>query len=441
MKLNKSRPSCLLVVCACLMLAVCSSTATAQSNPLPEQKSLNRVGLERVWWGNATLNPARDKVSFVTVDEDAVFVQSNGGVITAFNSETGEKLWSQLIGSGARSDYPVATSENLVIVGSGLQLYALDRYRGGIIWQLNLPTVLSTTPALDRYRIYLPCMDGSVYAYSLRRIRELYEENRLPKWSKLAEEWRYKTGKEVTSSPVTSGRVVSFASLDGSLYTLTTQYRKLAYQFETDAPVSAPLVKTNKYILLASRDFSLYCLNANNGQVRWSFLSGLPILNAPHVIDESVFVMPQNAGMYVVNVENGKPMWPAIQERAVGLMAASRNRVYAHDRIGNVLVLDKANGNIEGELPLHNFDIKPTNYRTDRIVLANSRGLVTMLREQGENVPTYHQYPERRPIIPELYVPEKTEEPEQNKPSINPFRSKSVNPFRSKSVNPFRSLN
>jgi hypothetical protein len=56
-------------------------------------------------------------------------------------------------------------------------------------------------------------------------------------------------------------------------------------------------------------------------------------------------------------------------------------------------------------LPLRDFTVRYGNELTDRIYLATSRGLVICLRENGQEFPIYHRYPERQPILPE-FAPE-----------------------------------
>src|SRR5436190_9365308 len=51
------------------------STAVAQVkgvSPLPTQQQLGLLGLERAWWSQAVLNPSRDKVQYVVVDENTI---------------------------------------------------------------------------------------------------------------------------------------------------------------------------------------------------------------------------------------------------------------------------------------------------------------------------------------------------------------------------------
>ena len=84
-----------------LLLATCFIgliAATAFASDLPREADLARNGLKMAWWGRAAIDPRREKVDFVTNDEDMVFIRSTTGIITAFEIETGKRVWSTLVG-------------------------------------------------------------------------------------------------------------------------------------------------------------------------------------------------------------------------------------------------------------------------------------------------------------------------------------------------------
>jgi len=74
------------------------SVSASVSAELPTARLLSRYGLEQAWWGHATLNPKRDKVKFLVVDEENVYSQATNGVITAFDADSGKLLWESIVG-------------------------------------------------------------------------------------------------------------------------------------------------------------------------------------------------------------------------------------------------------------------------------------------------------------------------------------------------------
>ena len=416
-----------------LSLVILGESASAQVDALPTNRYLKQYGLEMYWWGQATLNPKRETVKNVMIDEEGVIVQASSGMITAFDSETGQKLWSNLIGRYDQAGFKPVANGDLILVINGLSMYAINRRTGDIKWQIGLPQYPSTGPAMDDNQIYVGTLDGSVYAFDIRKIAELYNDGKLPQWSESARAWRYKTGKEITSTPISTGRVVNFASLDGSLYSVTARSRRIQWQFETDAPVSAPVTTNGRSLFLASQDFNFYCLGAENGQVRWSFVSGLPIKKAPYAINNHVFISPERGGLFCIEIGEetrkiiqtspiqdpdnpfladdpvpsnvkpklgGKEVWPRPVPNVKEFIAATPKTVFASDEQNNILIIDRMKGEIRGKLPFRRFSVHPANNLTDRLFLSTESGLVIAIREVGREYPIYHLNPDRKPIIP-----------------------------------------
>jgi outer membrane protein assembly factor BamB len=393
--------------CSAFVLAVTASTGTllAQSrsaNPVPLDRDLARYGLVRAWWNRATLDPGRDTVKHFTADEDNVYVQATSGVVTAFDAESGVRLWSTLIGPPDTPSLPVATNEDQLLLAVGMQLYSVDKLTGKLLWELKLLHHPSAAPGLDSEQVYLGMVEGSVYCYDLRRIHQLYHEGRLPQWSNLAQLWRYKAPEAITSPPMSNGRIVVFASLSGSLFAISRRDNKLQFQFETEghAPILAPVGQGSGSLMIPTEDSRLLTVNDENGKRRWVFTSGNPIRRQPAVIGPHVFVAPVGEGLYCLSVASGVIQWH--QRRASTFLAATSDAVYASDDLGNVVVLARNDGAVVGALPMGHLSVRVQNERTDRLYLASKDGLVVGLREQGLEFPIYHKYPERRPILPEF---------------------------------------
>ena len=414
MSVRIKRFGMLLLLLVVMSLLVQTSPVHAQgsrlTSVLPSQRMLNRYGLERAWWSQATIDPQRDRVRYITVDEELLYIQTRLGMVSAFENETGKLLWSALLGRPDDPSFPIALNENVALVVAGLDIFAVEKFTGKVLWKLRTPGSPSTSPTVDKKQVYLGFLDGSLYAIDLKKVRELYAERRLPAWSFQAVAWRYATGKEVTTPAITNGTVVNFASRDGSLYTVSASERELLFQFETDAPVSAPLAASKRFLFLASEDFNFYCLDRVNGRVSWEFISGLPVRIQPRIIGEQVFLMPVRGGIYCLSVKSGKQLW--WRPEASEFLAATPKMIYASDRFGNVVLLSRKDGSVQGALPLQKFQVRLANDRTDRLYLATQDGLVICIHEKTREFPIYHLHPDRRPIVPE-FAPEEAPQTEE----------------------------
>jgi len=388
------------IFAALTLLALSPSAAFAQGKTLPTSRMLARYGLERAWWSQATLDIRQDSVRHMVLDEQSFYVQSSGGIISAFDSENGQKRWAVQLGRHNLPSQACVSNDDKVLAIVGTTLYALDKIDGELIWKLTLPNSASTSPSVDNRQLYYGTLDGSLYAYDLQKIEELHNDNLLPQWTNVALTWRYKTAGEITTQAISNDLMLNFASRDNSLYAITAADRTLQWQFETDQPVSAPLGRSPGFIYLASEDFNVFCIKQDTGSVRWQFVAGLPIRKEVRVIGDNVYVFPHRGGVYCISRISGERRW--WKPHMVDFVGATQDLVFVTDNLGQIAVLASKDGAQIGSLPLKDFSVRYGNELTDRIYLATRTGLVVCIREQNKEFPTYHMFPERQPILPEF---------------------------------------
>lgn len=394
-------------ICLTDSLNVSAQSSSVSVTPeLPTSRMLSRYGLERAWWSQATVNPKRDKVKYIVLDEENVYLQGTGGTVTAFDAESGKRIWSVQLGNRDEPIFPGVSNDQHFLAVSGLTLYCMERFNGKVLWELTLPVMPSVGPSVDDQHIYFGALDGSIYSFEIRKIDELSRQRLLPQWSYQAMRWRYRTSKEITTKAYSTGRLVNFASRDGSLYAVGALERDLTWQFETSAPITAPLAATSDSLILASEDYFVYCLNRENGLVRWEFASGNPIRKAPVVIEEDLYIMPDRGGLFSLAIRSGDEKWerPGVSD----FIGATKSRLFCSDETGNIVLLQRSTGRPLGTLPLRPFSVRLQNDRTDRLFLATPSGLVVCLREQGSEFAHFHKYPERAPIVPDVEPDEPT---------------------------------
>ena len=389
----------LLLTALCIGLSPCSISAQTGSG-LPLERELNQHGLTMAWWGRSVIDSKRDRVRFITADEQNVYVQSSSGIVTTFAGETGRRLWANLIGEPEQMSFAAATNDDQLLIAIGMNVYSLDKSNGELRWQLRVPKHPSASPEVDADQVYVGTADGSVFAFDIHRIRELHTKRMLPQWTHMARLWRFKTPNEVISPPVAAGATVSFASQVGIVYGVGNTDKGLKFQFESDGQIQTAIGRSTMHIFIADRRGRTYCINQNNGRLVWAFSSGAPVNQRPRAVGKHVYLIPQREGLKTLSVDSGITIWE--QPRASEFVGASESRVYAFDGSGNLLILDRRDGEILGSLPLRNFTLRVNNDRTDRLVLGTENGLVVGLREIGSEYPLYHLYPERRPILPLL---------------------------------------
>ena len=368
--------------------------------PLPASAELKTLGLSMAWTGRGAVDPGRDRAVFLTADESNVYLQSDSGVLSAFDAESGRPLWSALLGLPDQVSYAVNSNQSELVLAVGMHLYSVNKFTGKTLWVLQLSEHPSTTPEIDEDNVYIGTTDGSVFAYDLRKIRKLHLDNRLPAYSHVALLWRYKAASEIKSPPLVTGRTLNFATSRGTLASVGAGDRKLNFEFETDAAISTPVAVGQGTLFVSAEDSRMYALNQTNGQVKWKFISEHPIQEQPRIIGDVLYVSPRLSGLYCLCVTTGKQVWH--QREANRFLGATQTAVYSIDNLGRLARLDRSTGKSMGRMSMRGYTTNVSNDRTDRLYLATPEGTIVCLKELNTTQPTFHRYPERRPILPEL---------------------------------------
>ena len=377
-----------------------TSLRRAGATNIPSRGSLAPFGLTRQWVGQATFDPGADQLRSIVADERAVFAVGKQGTVTAFDAETGGRLWAARVGSQDQPVLEPVANETQVILVVGTRLVAIDKVSGAVQWRLNLDALPSAGPAADDRNVYVGFEDGGVAAYDLRKVRTLFNEGKLRDYSYNSRVWTYRTSKAISSPPITDGTIVGFASRSGVFYGVDANTRNLRYLFEGAGPITAPVTEAGDRVLIPCDDLNTYCIDKRNGNVLWTVVTGLPVRRKPTVIGGRVYLSPGRAGLLAADLESGVRQWG--QPAASDFVASSGGRVYCMTTFGGMVALEADSGRVTGRLPISGFDHYVTNQRTDRVFLASSRGTVLCIRERVRSFPRFHQRPEREPIRPEF---------------------------------------
>jgi len=385
--LRLRRSSLVLLVCFLTASPALAQSGSHAGSGLTRQNQLRQQGLTRAWWGQAVMDYQRDKLRHLTTDGDHVFAQCTNGIITAFDAESGRKLWSNRIGDTDAPQMPASTNDEHLLVWSAATMYLLNKDNGQKELQFKLPGQPSTSARSDKEQIYVGFLDGSLYAFDLKTGTI---------------NWRFRTSRRIVVPALPHSHTVLFASTNGSLYSVDALTRDLVFQFEADNVISAPMGLYKDWVLLPSEDYKLYAVNINNGEEGWKapFLSGERIRKAPVVIDDEIYVIPEHRGLFQLAAETGVERWYV--RGITEVLAVSPTKVFAVDKLERLVVLDRKSGKKTGGVPLGPATVLMTNTDTDRIYLATPQGTVICLHEVDRDLPFFHKEAEDRPFMPPI---------------------------------------
>lgn len=387
-------PSATQLIAAAMVAWLTMASAFAES-PLVSRELAASKGLERAWFAQVAVDPARSRVTTWYLYFDRLYSLTDSGIITALNSETGEMLWSKQVGKpGYPAFGPGANADHLGIVSGG-KLYVLDRHTGRMAWVRELGSAPSSGPALSSTRAFVALLTGRIEGY------ELDDPNTQP--------WYYQSKGRTYLPPIVTGTVVSWPTASGYLYVGAADDPEILFRLKTnDDIVTAPGYQSPN-LFIGSLDGYLYCVNELTGREEWRYSTGYTITSSPAVVGDMAFVASFEPALHAIDVKTGQGKWiaPGVSHFA----ARSKNRVYASDRYGNLLILDQAIGRVVGRLPVAEGVTTMVNDQSDRIFLVNDRGSVQCLHEIGANAPTLYRQPLAPPAEKDAARAEQTPPP------------------------------
>jgi hypothetical protein len=166
------------------------------------------------------------------------------------------------------------------------------------------------------------------------------------------------------------------------------------FRLQTNDDIVTSPAQQEPYIYIASLDGYLYCMHELTGLERWRYSTGYSIQSSPAIVGDTAYAASFEPALHAVDGATGQERWTATG--ASHFAAQGKERVYASDLYGTLLVLDAKTGNRLGRLNVAEGLSTLVNDQSDRLFLVNDRGLVQCLREIGATKPTMY----RKPLAP-----------------------------------------
>jgi outer membrane protein assembly factor BamB len=381
-----------------------------------------------------------------------ILVQTRSAMVIALDSATGAVLWRTSVGTPYAMRQRLGYNSRQIFVANGVDLYALSRDTGQIDWVFTLPHVASAPPAADEDYLYIGLGTGRLYTYRLPKPGETAPAPEVAEGrenspatlrqgvpsaapssrgsmsalgvsgqavssvsavSSLGQSvrsigplsssfessyagvargpqpqlvWDYVAESRLELAPLLSTNYLLVATYAGSFTALRKSDGALQYHFQATAPLSAPLGQHGDMAYVGSEDFSVSALDMFAGRILWRFLGAGPIRQRPEVNDESVYLAPERSGLYRLDRDTGRVVWR--NSNAERFLAANRKFVYATDRSGRLLILDRVSGTeLAAYEGAHEFVVPIINELTDRLYLASNDGLLLCLHDREYSTP------------------------------------------------------
>jgi outer membrane protein assembly factor BamB len=341
------------------------------------------VALVQAWQTRARLDSSRARLSQLVLQGNTLFVQSDRADVEAIDAETGRSLWSVIVGNPNYPSVPVAAFAQHVAVANGSMLYVLDRSTGGVQWTRQLKGSPCAGPAINADRVYLPMLSGALEAYML-----------VPKTAVDRAPLIFFGHGSAEAPPLVSDARLMWGTRSGNVYidALTSSTNRV--RFIAGGAVVGQLAYRSPHIFFTALDGFVYAVDEIHGGKLWEFSLGGPSRQAPVAIGDMVYAVSDAGGMCKLAADSGAQQWfvPGVKQ----FLAASANRVYAADLLGQLLVLDSATGTQQALYDTIALTTKYLNRDTDRVYLGNASGYLSCFHEAGLSQPLNHAPPAKK---------------------------------------------
>jgi len=400
---------------------------TAPDSPIISEIAAARHGLTRPWFAQIQLDRSQGRVRFIVLHEDVLYVQTDRATVHAIDAETGETLWARQVGRPNHPSMTPGLNRDLLAVVNGSRLYVCNRFNGDLLFKVEVGGAPGAGPALSKRRAYVPMVNGMVMAYRLEPLVDpLFElgkkTNPTAEETEAHEEMRRENirvnqqyvpplscqslGKALVQPLVTfeneGDEFVAWPTDRGFLNIGRIDLRRedgfaVKYRLETDAAITArptylppnPAIAGDSGLIFgASRDGFVYAVREKNGETLWRFSTGEPIIQPAVVVGSRVYVATQLGGMYCLDAKTSDEIWWT--RGVTQFIAASKQRIYAADKLGRIRVLSAQTGMRLDTIDASLLPMRMINAQTDRIYLATTTGLIQCLHEVELTEPIRH---------------------------------------------------
>jgi outer membrane protein assembly factor BamB len=413
-----------------------------------------------MWSVQMEIDGARSKVQNVVLDRGTLFVQTDAAVVHAFDAETGRPIWStpRMIGDPRRPTMAPAVNRLFVAVVNGSRLYVLNRVSGDVLWQTELDGVVSAAPSLVDHRVLVPLINGRIVAYRLKEVEKAEPKLKSKSAAPVAEAVPPESIKLAQDQPAPLACQSSGEVMASPILTSTTEEEDtVAWPTSTGALLIAAIPRNgNQFIIrqrflvgsgtagglayhpadgktagdaglvyVVSREGFVYAVNEKTGQSMWEYPVAEAVVEPPVLVGANLYVATQLGGMFCLDAKTGVQRWAA--PLITKFVAAGPDRIYAVDKLQQLVMLDTRTGNRVDGLDVHAFAFRLANSQTDRLYLVGQRGLVQCLRDVRQVEPlVYHVEQKRAEKKAEKEKPAVKKVASEHKPAAKPAEGMAV---------------
>lgn len=323
----------------------------------------NKIGYRVQWRGFAAMTPGARVASFNPLG-DVLAVQDSSSAITVLEAGSGQRRWSDQVGSPLIRFYGAERIDNRLVVSSEAEVFFFDIQTGNLTDKHDLADVVTTPPVVAGDTLVYGTTSNVVLGHSLISGYRA---------------WGILSNAPVATPPIAIGGsgTVGVISRSGEVILLNALNGSTIGRGRMFDGSNAPLAASPSALYVASRDQSLYAFSAEGLEI-WRIRTSSPLRNAPAYHDGRVYCDLGSDGLSGVDANNGKILWSNAGVRGT-VVAIVKNRLVCFDG-SSVALIDPRDGAVVERVAVDGVQmLVPDNFVDGNLYTVASNGVIGKL--------------------------------------------------------------
>lgn len=301
------------------------------------------------------------------IKDGVVYAQDVDGVVSAFELETGQKIFKQKLKPLNKNDkqsglngggLSLDGNKLFAVTGFG-SVFALEPKTGNILWRKELNVPLRAAPTASDGKVFVQTIDNQIYALNSSDGSEIWdygisaEDTVFAGGSVVA----YDEKEEMAIAAFSNGEIAGFNSRIGypvwsnNLINMT----KMSRSSTINAVKAAPVIDQDMVFAVGNTDLTL-AIDIKTGDILWQ--QNIGGINTPFVDKEYLFLIDSFKELVALDKKTGEVLWKT--DILKDIDANDRREIYLSGPImvNSELIVVSSNGMVYFVLPQNGEIVK-----------------------------------------------------------------------------------
>lgn len=282
-------------------------------------KSYGHLGLSgsprRIWSASVAGSGKKARLAAAPVIGDGkLFVMDTKGTVTAFNADTGSRLWTKsfrVSGDGASSVFGggVSYDNGRVYITTGVGMVAaLEASTGDQFWKVKPSGPLRGSPTIAFNAIYVMTQDNQIHALNAADGEELWAESGSVEQTGVFGVAAPAAGKGTVIAGYSSGELIAYRYENGrQLWSDALARTSISTEVGSLTDVDADPIIDRGQVFALGQGGRMAAYDLLTGQRIWEL--NLAGISTPAVAGDWVFTLTDDARLLAIQRGTGKVRW------------------------------------------------------------------------------------------------------------------------------------